>query len=236
VKNSVFIFVLAALCTLGASPVRSQDVNAAALNHVTQGTEIRLQLQTGLNSANAKAGDRFTATVVQPIYVDNQLVIPAGTTVNGLVGAVVEARRFALIRGEAAMSLSLRNLQADGRDIPVEMSIIRVEKPFARYQGRKRGDLRVDEGQLVEEKHDIKGDLTFGAAGTGGAGLIGAMITHVGPGLAIGAIGSGAYVLVRKGKEVSLPKDTGLLVRLDSALMLPTVSGGASGSTPGGSD
>jgi hypothetical protein len=222
-KRSVLFFAaLAAICLLAPRTARSQD-----LSTVTQGTEIRLKLQNGLTTASTQAGDKFTATVVQDVFVNNQLVIPAGTTVNGMVSAVVGTRHFALFHGQAAMSLSIRNIQADGRDIPVQMSIIHIEKPFQRYQGRKRGDVKVDEGQVIEERPDIKGDVLIGLGATGGVGIIGAIITHAGPGFAIGAIGGGGYVLFRKGKDVDLPRETGLLVRLDSPLMLPAVPAAA---------
>ena len=47
-------------------------------------------------------------------------------------------------------------------------------------------------------------------------------------GLAFGLIGSTTYVMARKGKEVELPAQTALLVRLDSNITLPTVSAQAS--------
>lgn len=217
-RSVVYLAAIAAACAISSAPAFSQN-----LNTVDKGTEIRLKLQNDLSTKTAQAGERFTATVVQPVYVDNVLVIPAGTTVNGMVGAVVGTRHFALFHGQAAMSLSLRNIQADGRDIPVQMSIVRVEKPFDRYDGRKRGDVKIDEGQVIEAKEDLKGNLLAGVGITTAGGVIGAIITHVGPGFAIGAIGGGAYVLTRRGKDVQLPKDTGLLVRLDSPLMLPRV-------------
>jgi hypothetical protein len=225
-RSVLFVAALASLCLFVPRTASSQS-----LSTVTQGTEIRLKLQNGLTTASAHSGDKFTATVVQDVVVDNQLVIPAGTTVNGMVSAVVGTRHFALFHGQAAMSLSIRNIQAAGRDIPVQMSIIHIEKPFARYQGRKRGDVKVDEGQIIEERPDIKGDVLIGLGATGGAGIIGAIITHAGPGFAIGAIAGGGYVLFRKGKDVDLPQDTGLLVRLDSALMLPTVATATSNAT-----
>lgn len=225
-KRSVLL-ALAAVCAATVQPVFSQD-----LNKVEKGTEIRLKLQSDLSTKTAKAGDRFTATVLQPIYVDNQLVIPAGTTVNGMVGAVVGTRHFALFHGQAAMSLNLRNIQAAGRDIPIQMTIVRIEKPFEQYEGRKRGDVKIDEGQVIEAKADIKGSVLTGAGITGAGGVIGAIITHVGAGFAIGAIGGGAYVLTRKGKDVDLPKDTGLLVRLDSPLMLPSVATATASTAP----
>ncbi len=220
IKNTLLCFAaFASICLLAPRSASSQT-----LSTVTQGTEIRLKLQNGLTTASAHSGDKFTATVVQDVMVDNQLVIPAGTTVSGTVSAVVGTRHFALFHGQAAMGLTLRNIQAAGRDIPVQMSIIHIEKPFARYQGRKRGDVKVDEGQVIEARPDIKGDVLIGLGATGGAGLIGAIITHAGPGFAIGAIAGGGYVLFRKGKDVDLPRDTGLLVRLDSPLMLPSVA------------
>jgi len=50
-------------------------------------------------------------------------------------------------------------------------------------------------------------------------------------GLTIGLVGSTAYIMAKKGKEVELPAQTALLVRLDSNVSVPT----ASAATPYGS-
>lgn len=219
------VLTVLALCIAAAIPAAAQN-----LNTLVPGTEIHLSLQNNLTTAVAHAGDPFVATVTDPVYVNNLLVIPAGTRVTGNVGAVIQPRHFALFRGEAAMSLNFRNMQIAGRDVPLRMSILDIEKRGSNGTGRYRHDMKLEEGTVIEQKHDVKGDIIAGTIGTGGATLIGTIARHAAGGFGIGLAGSAIYVIQRKGKEVVLPADTGLLVRLDSQLMLPTAALSASNS------
>jgi hypothetical protein len=58
--------------------------------------------------------------------------------------------------------------------------------------------VKVEEGQVVEEKHDIKGDVVAATVGTGGGTLIGAVFSHVVRGFGLGLAGSAAYIVARK--------------------------------------
>lgn len=186
-----------------------------------QGTQIHLQLLTDINSASSKDGDPFLAVVTEPVAIGDQLVLPAGTRVNGIVTTISKARRFPLFRGEAYMNLTFRSVEIDSRLIPVQMSLIALQKPTKDGEGRRRKDVKITEGQVVEEKHDIKGDIIAGTIGTGGGTLVGAIFSHAARGFGIGIAGSAIYVVARKGKEVDLPAKTGMLVRMDSTITVP---------------
>ena len=65
------------------------------------------------------------------------------------------------------MNLSFRDLEVDSRVFPARMSIISLENPSeGGKQGKMRKDVKVDEGQVVQAKHDIKGDIVGAAIGT----------------------------------------------------------------------
>jgi hypothetical protein len=87
--------------------------------------------------------------------------------------------------------------------------------------GKTRKDVKVDEGQVIEAKYDIKGDVLAGTIGTGGGTLVGAVFSHVARGFGIGLIGSTAYIMSRKGKEVDLPAQTIITVRMENTVTLP---------------
>ena len=57
--------------------------------------------------------------------------------------------------------------------------------------------------------------------GTGGGALVGAIFSNVARGFGFGIAGSAAYIVIRKGKEVELPAQTGMLARLDSTVTVP---------------
>lgn len=217
-KGVVSIGVAVCLILTAAVPVQSQS------NQLVQGTQIRLVLLNGLSTSVARDGDPFTAVVSEPVYIGGQLVLPAGARVSGQVGTVVKPKRFSMFRGQAAMNLTFRSIELDHREIPVQMSILAIQGASAQSNGGKRKDVKLEEGQVVQAKRDIKGDIVLVTLGTGGGTVVGAIFSHVVRGLAFGLIGSTTYVMARKGKGVELPAQTALLVRLDSNITLPTVS------------
>ena len=62
--------------------------NTSVIDEVGAGTEIHAALDTPLFSKTSKPGDRFTATVSDPVRANNgAVVIPAGARVEGEVAA-----------------------------------------------------------------------------------------------------------------------------------------------------
>jgi len=194
---------------------------------VMQGTQVHLTLLSGINSSIAKDGDPFVAVVAEPVYLGNQLLLPVGTRVNGIVSMVEKARRFSIFRGQAYMNLTFRSIEVDSRLIPVQMSIIAIEQPHGQGDGKRRKDVKVEEGQVVQQKHDIKGDIVGGAIGAGGGALVGAVFSNVARGFGFGLAGSAAYIMVRKGKELELPSQTGMLIRMDNTITVPVTTAAA---------
>jgi hypothetical protein len=220
-KRNVFSFgisfvAVVSLLVPGAASVRAQS------RELMQGTEVHLRLLTDLSTGVSKNGDPFVAEVSQPVYVGNQMILPAGARVHGTVGAVAHSRHFSIFRGQAAMSLSFRDLEVDSRLYPARMSILRLERPSTEDQeGKRRKDVKVDEGQVIEARHDVKGDVIGGALGVGGGSLVGAVFSNVARGFGLGLAGSAFYIVERKGKEVDLPAKTTIRVRMDNTILLP---------------
>ncbi|MGB2591340.1 MAG: hypothetical protein WBG02_11430 [Candidatus Acidiferrum sp.] len=226
-KKVLLLVVAAAVACM--APPSSQ----AEPHQVMQGTQVHLTLLNGISSGVAREGDQIVAIVAEPIYLGGQLLIPAGTRVNGVIGTVERARHFAMFRGQAYMNITFRTMELDSRLIPVQMSILAIEQPHGQADGKRRKDVKVDEGQVVEEKHDVKGDVLAATIGTGGGSLVGAVFSHVLRGFGIGLAGSAAYVVSRKGKEVELPAQTGMLVRTDNTVNVPMMEASNTGYNSG---
>jgi hypothetical protein len=213
---SVSFGALALLFAAAAIPVRAQS------HELLQGTEVHLRLLTDLSTAVAKSGDPFVAEVTQPVTMGSQVILPAGARVHGTVGGIIHSRHFSIFRGQAAMSLSFRDLEVDSRIFPAKMTILRLERPSSGdREGKRRKDVKVDEGQIVEAKHDVKGDVIGGALGIGGGTVVGAVFSNVSRGFGFGLIGAAVYIVERKGKEVDLPAQTTIRVRMDNTVTLP---------------
>jgi hypothetical protein len=217
-KRFITLGAVVALALLLVPAVHAQNSQS---NQLMQGTQVRLILLNGLSTSVARDGDPFTAVVAEPVFLGGQLILPAGSKVHGVVGSIVHARHFAIFRGQAAMNLQFRSLEIEGREIPAQMSILQLFNGSV-DGGRTRKDLKTEEGVVVEAKRDVKGYVTDVAIGTSGGTVVGAIFSHVMRGFAFGLIGGTAYVIQKKGKEVELPAQTGILVRLDNSVALPS--------------
>ena len=218
-KIAIRLLLAVALLSLSAS------LSVAEPRQIVQGTQFHLKLLGDISSSSSRNGDSFIAVTTEPIMLGDHLLLPAGTRIRGVVTSINRARRFAIFRGEAYMNLSFRSVEVDSRLIPVQLSILELRKPSEDGDGRLRKDVEIGEGQMLQEKHDIKGDIVAGTIGTGGATLIGKLASHAATGFGIGLAGSAVYVMARKGREVTLPAETGMLVRMDNTVTLPGVAG-----------
>jgi hypothetical protein len=225
-KTAVRLLSIALSISLGAS------LSVAEPRQVVQGTRINLKLLTDISSKTSRDGDPFMAVTTEQVMLGDQILLPAGTRIRGIVSSISPAKHFAIFRGEAYLNVAFKSMEIDSRLVPVQMSIIELKMPSDDGDGRRRKDVNVTEGQMLQEKHDVKGDIIAGTIGTGGATIIGKLASHVAMGFGIGLAGSAIYVVQRKGREMKLPADTGILVRMDNTITVPGVSA-ATGSTNG---
>jgi len=195
-------------------------VYAQQSSAIQPGTQVRLTMLSGLSTSVAHDGDPFTAVVAEPVFVGNQLLLPAGAKVHGSVTSVTRPKFFAMFRGGASMNLVFHSIEVESRIFPVQMSILSLYSGGAEAE-KKRKDLKTTEGVVIEEKRDIKGDLMTGGLGTGAGAVVGVLFSNVARGTVIGLVGTSAYIAIKKGKDVDVPAQSGMLVRLDSTVALP---------------
>ncbi|HXY01319.1 MAG TPA: hypothetical protein VEI54_10390 [Candidatus Limnocylindrales bacterium] len=220
-KVAVSLVLALALVSTAAPPI-----SAAPAHQVMQGTEIHLTLLTPISSSHSREGDPFVAVLSQPVAFDSRIVLPAGTRVNGIIGTIQKPKRFSVFRGQAYMNLMFKTIEIDSRLIPVRMSILAIGEPRIDSYSKPRHDMKIVEGEVIEAKHDYKGDVKDMAIGGAGGSLIGIVFSNVTRGLGVG-LGAGAvYVVARKGREINLPANTGILARMDSTITVPIISAG----------
>ncbi len=197
---------------------------AAPANEVAPGTEVHLTLLDSINSRSAQDGDAFVAVLAKPVMLGDQTLLPAGTRLHGVVGTTQKAKMFSMFRGQAFMSISFKTIEVDSRLIPVTLSILAIGQPRVDAYSKERKDVKIVEGEMIQEKHDLQGDM-FGTLLPGSVGtLAGFLAGSVAMGTGIGLAAGAAYVCVRKGKEVKLPAETGILARLDSPIAVPNLA------------
>jgi hypothetical protein len=214
-KRLMSLFSVAMLALLMTPAVHAQSTE------LIPGTQVRLTLINGLSTTVAHNGDPFTAVVAEPVFVGNTLLLPAGAKVHGTVSNIDRPKFFSMFRGGAAMNLNFTSIEVESRIFPARMSILDLYSG-ATDSGKQRKDLKTVEGVVVEQNRDIKNTVQDVAIGTAGGSLVGVVFSRVVRGTVIGLVGGTAYVVAKKGKDVELPAQTGMLVRLDTTVSLPS--------------
>lgn len=165
-----------------------------------------------ISSKTARVGDRFTTTVVDPVYAGGGAeVIPAGSIIHGRITEVKRAasRGRAGTIGVAFYSLRLPN----GVTRAINGSLTDLSDEVAEYD---------EEGQL-KGRPSTKRNIVFIGGGAATGALIGA-VAGGGKGAGIGAgIGAGlgvAGALLTKGKEAVVKPGTEFGVILNQRVSL----------------
>jgi hypothetical protein len=176
----------------------------AVIDEVGAGTEIHAALDTPLSSKTSKPGDRFTATVSDPVLANNgAVVIPAGARVEGEVAESEDEKTLAALKDKPKLSLRFRDVVLpSGQTLPLTATLVSVHD-----NSGKNSKKVITEGQNDPDRSG-KYSNTIGAAARRSLG---------GPikGLAIGTLSGGGYVIATNGKDVHLPALAGMLIRVD---------------------
>ncbi len=151
-----------------------------------------------VDSDRNQIGDKFQATLEQPIVVDDAVIVPKGASVYGRLTQAAEAGK---IQGRSQLKLELTGIVVNGQTIPLQTGEYSL-------QGSSRGASTAKR---------------VGGGAAGGA-LLGAIIGG-GRGAAIGAgVGAGAGTAVQvatKGEQVHVPSETLLQFTLQQDVRIP---------------
>lgn len=165
---------------------------------IPAGTVLTVRLNETLSSEKNKPGDRFTATLDQPLIVEGLVLAERGARVEGRVLEVEQAGR---VRGLASLKVHLVRLHtADGQDVTIST------QPFS----------KTAEPSKAEDAKKIGIGAAVGAAVGAIAG--GGRGAAIGAGVG-GAAGTGA-VLATRGNPAVLPSETRLSFRLQEPVTL----------------
>lgn len=188
-------------------------------NELPEGTEISASLETALSTKTSTPGQRFTAAVTQPVRdFNDQIVIPVGARINGQVTESEEGKNLPSMRGRGKLNLRFDSVAlSNGSMIPISATLLSVNQTGGNGSVNSEGEVQSNTNASTAAK---------GAAVGAGIGTIAGLIFG-GPfkGLAIGAIAGGGYILATKGKDVELPANTELKIRLDQPVSLAQLTG-----------
>ncbi|MEO5896282.1 MAG: hypothetical protein ABIS06_11315 [Vicinamibacterales bacterium] len=157
---------------------------------IPEGQEVDVRLQSVLSSDTAQVEDRFEATTVVDLYRDNDVLIPAGSVLRGVVRTVDKATRT---DRKGALTVSFDQVTVRGRTYPMRGTVT----------------------QAIESE-GVKGEASKIGAGAGVGAIIGGILGGVKGALLGVLIGGGGTIAATEGKDVTLPAGTVLRVRLDT--------------------
>jgi len=190
------------------NPDNSQANNSAPANSqpaeqvptaitVPAGKVLTVRLADEVGSKISQPGQTFGGSLARAIEVDGQVVIPAGTRVQG---EVVDAKAMGHFAGGALLELKLDSIHVNGEQLPVQTATV---TETSKGKGKRTGV------------------LIGGGAGVGAA--IGA-IAGGGKGAAIGALAGGgagtAGSAYTGNKEIVLPAESAIAFTLREPLRI----------------
>lgn len=180
---------------------------------VPAGTKIPLTLKQGINTKSARPGDPVYAQTAFPITQNDQIVIPAGTFVQGEVRRVVRPGR---VKGRAELQMSFTSMI-----FPNGYTVL-LPGAVQNTPGSKDNTVNGKEGTIQGGSSKGKDAATIATATIPGAGI--GAIADGGKGAGIGAAAGGviglATVLLTRGPEVQLGTGDSIEMILESSLEL----------------
>lgn len=194
-------------------PQAEADLPVAAGLTVPAGTKIPLTLKQGINTKSARPGDPVYAQTAFPITQNDQILIPAGTFVQGEVRTVVRPGR---VKGRAQLQMSFTSM------IFPNGYTVMLPGAVQNTPGSKDNTVNGKEGTIEGPSGKGKDAATIATATIPGAGI--GAIADGGKGAAIGAGAGGviglATVLLTRGPEVQLGTGDSIEMILESSLDL----------------
>jgi hypothetical protein len=195
----------------GAPPPQPQSSlpdDPATLAHVEMkpayvtipaGTRISVRTIDAIDSTDSLAGDRFQASLEEPLMLEGYVVVPKGAPV---LGRLTQAEQSGTFTGRSQLRLELTGIQVNGKMVPLVTGAYQLT-------GKSRG--------------------ASTAKRTAGGAALGAIIGAVadgGQGAAIGAgVGAGAGAtseIITGGDQVKVPSETLLDFTLQQDVSIPT--------------
>lgn len=173
-------------------PSEPAQVNPSQAGVVPVGQELDVRLQSTLSSETSTVEQRFEATTVVDLMQDGRVLVPAGSTIRGIVSNV---KRPGRVDREGSLTLSFDRMVVRGREYPIRGMATQV----------------FESGGIREEVGTV-------GAGAGVGGVIGGILGGV-KGAILGAvIGAGGAIAATEGKDIHLPAGSIIRIRLDSSV------------------
>jgi len=158
-------------------------------------TVIQARIEQTLSTRRSHAGEKFHASLAEPLVIDGQEVLPRGTP---MMGTVVMCKPSGRLKGRGEIAIRLDSFDHNGQEIPISTAL----------------DAKLSRAHK-------KRNIAFIGGGAGSGAAIGA-VAGGGAGAAIGA-GAGATAgfvgaVITGKKQVVIPAEMAFTFRLRSPI------------------
>ena len=197
--------VAAAQTSLTPSPATPSVESAKPTLTIPAGTRVPLSLKQAISTKTAKDGDPVYAETAFPFVVNDRVVIPAGTYIQGKIERV---QRGGHVKGRAELLIHFTSMiYPSGYTVMLGGSVENTPGAEKTTMKDKEGTIRQDSETGRNAKSAAEGAGTgavIGAVTNGGKGAgIGAGVGGV-AGLAIGMLSRGADVRLQPGTSIEM--------------------------------
>ncbi len=189
-----------------------RDAHAAT---IPAGTKIPLLLKQAISTRNAREGDAVYAETAFPFVLDNRVLVPAGTYIQGKISHVARGGR---LKGRAEILMHFTSMiYPSGYTVMLPGSVENL--PGAEHTSMKNSEGTIkqdkDTGKKVEEA--AKGGVYGGSGGALAGGLAGGL-TGAQVGAGAGAAAGIAWALLKRGSDVRLEVGTSVEMEIQRAI------------------
>ncbi len=201
------MFLASGLAAAQANPATPSVMPAATTDAaqltIPSGTRVPLALKQSVSTKNAREGDAVYAVTTFPVVINERILIPAGTYVQGRISSV---KRGGHVKGRAEVLMHFSTLI-----YPTGYTVV-LPGAIENVPGAEKTSMKDEEGTIRQDSQTgEKAKTVATAAGTGA--VIGGLSNGVKGGLIGAGIGGGigtAIGLFSRGNDVRLEAGTTL--------------------------
>ncbi len=200
------------------APAANQDMEPYI---VPAGTKVPLRLQSGISTKTARVGDSVYARTEFPIAIDNKMMIPSGTYVQGKISKITRPGR---VKGRAEVLFNFTKLvYPSGYTVSLPGSVDTLDS--------ERASTKDAEGTIQQSGEKGKDVGTVVSSGATGAVIGGLAAGGKGAGIGAGIGGATglAIAMLTRGSDVHLPAGTALEMIINRDLELDATRIGPGG-------
>jgi hypothetical protein len=181
---------------------------------IPAGTQIPLKLRQAISTKSAKPGDAVYAETVFPVVLNDRILIPSGTYVQGRIS---EVKRPGRVKGRAEILMHFTSLI-----FPNGYTAI-LPGSVHNMPGSEGQHVKGEEGTVQQNPDTGKDAGTIAktaGAGAGIGGLAGQSVKDAAIGGGVGAAAGLIATLVTRGPDVMLPEGTSVQMVLQRPLVI----------------